>query len=348
MNENAFFALFAILLIAGFLGMVNGNLDGDVAKEVNGSKPTSGEYIDLSYNEVGSNSSYSSGSGANSGTYLSQGYGSSGNGNQVSSYNNLTTEERNDIKAELEDLYDEAWEIQQEIDKAKRQEPRSRYADRVKFNRSSASSVNVDTEYLTLTVASGGPINISDWYIESYVTEKRVAVPDGVFVYRDGGIINTKEPIYLKNKQRAFLITGESPLRVSFQENSCLGYITRKESFTPGSWLSCEDPYDLMLRYGDIELDDDSCHDFINGVRRCENVDDTNLEYSELSGKCRRFIDRYLTYNSCVDRFGNRTEFDDVNDWYIYFERDEELWRKKREIIRLMDEYDEVVAVLEY
>jgi len=77
-------------------------------------------------------------------------------------------------------------------------------------------------------------------------------------------------------------------------------------------------------------------------------VDDTNAEFKELSGTCRKFIDKYLNYNSCVDAFSWRTDFEKDDDWYIYFERDEEIWREKREIIRLLDEYDAVVAVIEY
>jgi hypothetical protein len=175
-----------------------------------------------------------------------------------------------------------------------------------------------------------------------------VAIPNGTKVYRTGGVINKTTPIILEPGQRAYLITGESPINVSFQENMCVGYLRSEEKFYPGISRSCPAPRELMARYSNVALDDDACYDFIERQWGCNTVDDRNPEFKDLSGTCRNFIEKYLSYNSCVDQFSWRTDFEKDDDWYIYFGRDEEIWREKREIIRLMDEYDQVVAVIEY
>lgn len=332
MGEKGFFVIFGIVIIAMFLNGVNGNLSGEVATSTD------------SYQQATTrNNSVSTAPQTQvSGNSISQGSRST---------TPVQTSSNDEIKEDIEDLYDELWEIEQALDKAKRRGPVSRYANDVSFSKPYSYSYknSPDREYLSITVnRDSGPINISRWYVESYVTDKRAAVPDGVPVYKDGSTINHTKSVVLEPGQRAFLITGESPLKDSFQENSCIGYVTKDKSFYPNVTASCESPIELMERYGDIELDDDSCYDFVRRIGRCETIEEDDPRIKNLSGKCERFIENTYNYRGCVDMFGSRTEFDDVNDWYLYFERSERLWRDKREIIRLMDEYDEVIAVLEY
>lgn len=347
MNEKAFFVIFALLILGAFVSGASQNLNTTTNTNTSsGNQQTvSGSSGGNSYSNTGSsNSNYYN-------TSLSQNNNSSYSGSSGGSYTTntkpLTDKERDEIKADLEDLYDELWEIEQEYDAVKRRQPVSGYADNVTLQKTSVYR-EPKYEYLTLKNDSLVDINISEWYLESYVTDKKVAIPDGVALYRDGGVLNKEADIILKPGQRAYLITGESPIGVSFQENSCMGYIAREESIYPSISYQCYDPDYLRKRYSDIELDDDSCYDFISSVWRCETVSMDEPRVLELSGKCRRFIDEHLNYNRCVDNFQNRTEFDDVNDWYIYFEKDEKLWRQKREIIRLIDGNDRIVDVVEY
>lgn len=333
MGEKSFFIVFAIIIVAMFLVGINGG-------------------------GIGNNASSTATSSANMATFGTVGQaptfsqGTSGSYSGGATYTNTTpiqTRSNREIQAELEDLYDEFWELQQKVDSYERQQPISRFAGKVQFIRSSAGSNDPDREYLTLTANQGvGSIDISDWYLESYVTEKKVAIPDGAKIFIDGGAINKTRPIVLEPGQRAYLITGESPVNVSFQENMCIGYLRGEEQFYPNVSNRCPAPLELLKRYSNVELDDDSCYDFIERQWGCNMVDDSNPEFEDLSGTCRKFIEKYLNYNSCVDAFSWRTDFEKDDDWYIYFERDEEIWRERREIIRLLDQYDAVVGVIEY
>lgn len=335
MNEKAFFFLFAILLIGGFMSSINNNLSGDVATST------------AAHKQAATQSSNSVSSGGSSyrpvGNTISQ--------NRYPTHNDqakpLTAEEARELKKDIEELYDETWELAQKVNAYQRTLPVSRYADLVQL-RATKVSRDYDREYLTLTNTSKGRINISDWYLESYVTDTKVALPQGTIIYKAGGSINTTKDIILQPNQRAFLLTTESPLGVSFRENSCIGYVTEDRYFYPSVTANCKYPYEILERYGDIELDDDSCHDFVRRINSCETIEDDDPRLDDLSGKCKRFIENNFNYSSCVANFENQTWFDDVNDWYVYFERDEKLWRKQREIIRLIDEFDEIVAVIEY
>jgi len=333
MGEKSFFIGFAIIMVAMFLVGINGGGIGNNAS----STATSSTNL-ATFGTVGQAPTWAQG---NSNNYPS--------GLTYTNNNSVQTRSNRQIQAELEDLYDEFWELQQKVDSYERQQPISRFAGKVQLIRSSSGSNDPDREYLTLTVNQGvGPIDISDWYLESYVTEKKVAIPDGTEIFVDGGVINKTRPIILKPGQRAYLITGESPVNVSFQENMCIGYLRGEEQFYPNVSNRCPAPLELLKRYSNVELDDDSCYEFVERQWGCNTVDDTNPEFEDLSGTCRKFIEKYLNYNSCVDAFSWRTDFEKDDDWYIYFERDEEIWRERREIIRLLDQYDAVVAVIEY
>ena len=332
MGEKSFLIFFAIALLAMFLVSINGGGIGN-----NASSTAASTTKMATFGTVGKAPTFSQGA-------------SSGSNNVSVSPSGVpvATRSNQEIQSELEDLYDEFWELQQKVDSYERRQPVSRFAGKVQLDRSAAENTNPDREYLTLTVNQGsGPINISSWYLESYVTEKKAGIPHGAKTYVGGGTINTTQPVVLDAGQRAYLITGESPVHVSFQENMCIGYLRETEKFYPNISNNCPAPRDLLKR-STIALDDDSCYEFIERQWGCNTIDDRNPEFDELSGTCQRFIEKYLNYNSCVNAFSWRTDFEKNNDWYIYFERDEELWRNKREIIRLMDEHDAVVAVVEY
>lgn len=344
MGEKGFFLAFAGLIIALFVVGLNGGLQSDDRENTtaqNDAVAVEGRVSGETRSTASRSNTVATPPAPRYGTY---------NNSYISNNNRaVETKTNTEIQAELEDLYDELWELEQTVDSALRRQPVSKYADDVRLSRSSATSENPDREYLTLTLdRDAEPTNISSWYLESYVTEKRVAIPDGTKIYRDGGVINQTRPIVLEPGERAFLVTGDSPVGVSIQENICTGYLREDEKFYPGLSYNCPRPIELMERYADINLDDDSCYDFVNRVGRCRMIEEDDDRLDELSGKCKRFVKEYLNYNSCVDAFSWRTDFHNDDDWYVYFERDEERWRKKREIIRLMDETDAVIAVLEY
>ncbi len=329
MGEKGFFIVFGIVILAMFIQGINGNLTATNTTNNFATNPTT-------ENTAGNTTTNRN----NTPSTIRQG----------SVAAKPTPQKSNEeVKVELEKLYDELWELEQKVDKAQRRQPTSRYAGQVTF---SATRVNrtPEQEYLTLVNTNRNTsIDISDWYLESYVTEKRVAIPDGVLVYKAGGSSNRTVPVILQPSQRAYLVTGESPLNVSFRENSCFGYLSRETTFYPRINTQCERPIELMDRYAEnIALDDDGCYAFVSRISSCTTVEDDAVGFSKLSGSCRNFIEKTFSYNNCVAQFSQFTTFDDSNDWYLYFNKDESQWRGVREIIRLRDEFDDIVAVIEY
>lgn len=358
MDENLFFLLIVLLVIGIFTSVVTqqANQPGvtiagpeTTVLTINGQRLASTQERDVrSFSYLGGDrfAQSVSGNAPRFGGVTIIKNPSSGSSDAADTPPQLTNRE---IQQQLEELYDEAWELEQAVDRAIRREPTSRYRDYVQLRASRVGSTDPNDEYLTLSLASNAPeINISDWYLESLVTEKRMNIPDGSYLYRENVTRNVQQPIVLQPRQRAFLFTGESPLRTSFQENACMGYIERENDISPSLTRSCPRPLELMERYDDIALDDDSCYSFVGSVGRCERIEYDDPRLDDLSRNCRNFVRNYLTYENCVAQFSWRTDFYDENDWYVYFDRDEEYWRSVREIIRLIDEYDEVVAVIEY
>jgi hypothetical protein len=207
-----------------------------------------------------------------------------------------------------------------------------------------------DREYITLraesTNASG--VHISNWYLESYVTEERGAIPQG-----DRVIERWRSPVFedieLLPGESAYVITGEAPLDASFHENICTGYLSTEGDFYPSLSRSCPYPKDELKRFGNtIELDNDRCYDFIERLSTCALPDETLSSRSKIGGVCNVFVENTFNYNDCVRLHKGDPYFSRNGYWRIYLNERTELWRSKREIIRLMDENDYVIAVLEY
>jgi hypothetical protein len=66
-----------------------------------------------------------------------------------------------------------------------------------------------------------------------------------------------------------------------------------------------------------------------------------------LSQGCQDAIVTKLNYNSCVDMHRNDPGFYRL-EWRIFLKREEELWKSKREIIKLLDETGKVVDYISY
>lgn len=254
-----------------------------------------------------------------------------------------------EIERKLASLYRELDSLTKELRSARLREPESPYVDMVDLRSGNARGTDPKSEYLTIhaNTQNTEPINVSNWYIESYVTNERVALPTGDRILERWRRPNPTN-ILLEPGEHAYLMTAESPINVSFRENMCTGYLSEETAFYPSLSRSCPSPLQEMEKFGNIDLDDDSCFDFVERINYCTEVDDAAIDTADLSGACRRFIVNTLSHDDCVAKHRYDPFFDDVGMWHIYLDRDEDLWRSEREIIRLMDENDRVIDVLEY
>jgi hypothetical protein len=103
-----------------------------------------------------------------------------------------------------------------------------------------------------------------------------------------------------------------------------------------------------MERYGNIKLDNDECYAFVQQIGSCNVPTDEQIDKADIGGACLRFALNTLNYNDCVSLHRYDPYFEREGYWHIYLDERNELWRREREIIRLMDADDRVIDVLEY
>jgi hypothetical protein len=239
--------------------------------------------------------------------------------------------------------------VREEVREAILRDPISPYSGKVDLSIGSVRGTDPDREYLTLRANSKNTeaIAISHWYLESYVTEERAVFPNG-----DRLMTSWRSPasedIFLFPGERAYLMTGESPINASFRENICTGYLSEEKTFYPSLSKRCPRPLTEMERFGNIELDNDKCYALVEHIGSCKIPTDEQIDDANIGGACLRFIENTFNYNDCVSLHRYDPYFDRDGYWRIYLEEPNELWRPEREIIRLMDEENRVIDVIEY
>ncbi len=285
--------------------------------------------------------------GNGSGTTLNE--SGAGNTDSYISGNGTETQQEQLTPQEMENRVAELYQQLDELKGAEREKKLwgtpSPYRDFVELSAGNTWSTDPETEYLTLRTSWSGTnsLTISDWYLESYVTDERAGIPQGdriIEKWRSPSF----EDIILTPGEEALIITGDSPLDTSFRENICTGYLNEEEDFIPQLGTRCVSPMDELERYGRIKLDNDKCYDFVEQLGTCQIPDDSDVP----RGSCTSFSDDTFNYNSCVQNHRNDPFFTRDGYWYVYLGRNDELWRSEREIIRLIDENNRVVDVLEY
>ncbi len=253
------------------------------------------------------------------------------------------------VQAEAARISEELDALAKDIEANKINEPRSPYAGLVKLTNGNASAQSAETEYLTLTAPTSNtsPIDITGWKLESYVTASDATIPEGARTLLSEGD-RTKTSITLRPGEVAYAITGETPLRVSFRENECTGYLSGEGSFGPSLMRSCPLPSDELLQYGNIKSSDTRCYDYVRGIGQCEARSDEAVETAELTGACEMFILNVLTYEGCVEKHSADGTFYTGGTWRIFLNRSGELWRSTKDVVRLLDREGRVVSVFEY
>ena len=89
----------------------------------------------------------------------------------------------------------------------------------------------------------------------------------------------------------------------------------------------------------------DACIDFIERMRTC-TINAKPLPLT-MQYECSSFINSEINYQTCVTNHKNEEDFY-KSEWRIFLNRDEELWKAKRETIRLLDADGKVIDSLSY
>ena len=200
-------------------------------------------------------------------------------------------------------------------------------------------------EYLQLSVAqnAGLPINITGWKLYSAASGETAFVPRGTEVPLSG-VVNTMHDIVLSPGERAYLISGRSPIGTSFRENKCIGYLDTFQRYSPALPQNCPDPSAEFAAHGSSYLRDTDCLEAVARLSRCETVLDPP---EDIPNSCEDFMEKYFNYNGCVAAHKSDPDFEgDV--WRIYLGAYGSLWRSRYEVIKLIDRNGKTVDAFSY
>lgn len=257
---------------------------------------------------------------------------------------NLSQEE---LEEELNKAEEEALAIQERIKELEEEERQSPYFGLVTVSRGNAGASSEQTEYVTLQVSTrlDETISISGWNLYSEITGVSVFIPqvDELPILGNSPLL---EPLRVEGGETIYVLTGSSPLGSSFRLNSCSGFLTQSNTYTPNIYSQCPDPINEM------ELKTVSnpngftrdCIDFVDRIPLCRsNTTDIPRDFSQA---CALFI-LDINYNSCVEDNRYSTSFY-KNEWRVYLRRGDEIWNNREEIIVLYDNNGKVVDTLSY
>lgn len=219
-------------------------------------------------------------------------------------------------------------------------------AGMVTLSASNAQSTDPKTEYLTLRVSQNqkGSLAVSNWRIESAISLNGTVLGPASYLPISGSV-GSEVPVSLAPGATVYLVTGHSPEGESFRKNLCTGYFTNAQSFTPSLSIECPRGKDELKKAAQGGfIPSEACINYVNGIASCRIG--TKIPTS-LESQCLNFISTALTYNGCVTAHKNDSGFY-KNEWYIYLDRNQELWRSSNEQIRLLDENGKVVASVSY
>jgi len=211
---------------------------------------------------------------------------------------------------------------------------------------------------LELTANSGNEsdVPVTGWTLESVVTGQRATIKGGTHLPYPG-VVNTVSTIFMAPRDKLLVTTGRSPIGVNFRVNMCTGYFEQYQNYSPRLRKECQSPVDEFDEFSlvpttnvRIEKDDrEICRDFVvDNIDRCEinrvDLSDTELR---LTNQCKDFIESTYTYSGCVANHKFDTGFY-KNEWRVFLGSYAELWREKREIIRLLDQNGLTVDIIDY
>ncbi|MEI6345617.1 MAG: hypothetical protein WCO79_00025 [bacterium] len=232
-------------------------------------------------------------------------------------------------------------------------ENKSRLFKVLRINRPSGAA-NEDTkqEYITIdyqkngTFASTESVNITSWMLRSTKSGRQASISKAVLLPSSyaSTAVKGEDEIILRPGNKAIVATGRSPIGNSFLINKCMGYLNQFQTFNPYIGEYCPALRDEKMPAAPNALND-ACLDYINRWPTCGNQIRSLPEY--LSHECQVWIVDHATYNSCVSLHQPDADFFS-NEWRVFLNRTEPLWKTQREIIQLLDTSGKVVDQVSY
>lgn len=200
------------------------------------------------------------------------------------------------------------------------------------------------SEYVVISASSRNtaPVELTGLRLESSVTNAGADIGEGVILPFQGEV-NVNDPVYLAPGREAYIVTGRSPIGISFQENECTGFFSQFQNFTPGLSSNCplprnDVPPETWRTFEDI------CIDYVDGLSGCQVYPNPP---ANLSPACRTYVMNEINYNQCVTLHKPDAGFYS-GTWRIYLSRDSTLWKTRRENIELLDQNGKIISSYSY
>lgn len=221
----------------------------------------------------------------------------------------------------------------------------SPYVGYVTLSQANATESSTAYEYLELEARQGiTPLSLSGWSLQSAVSGVRVPLP-GVAAPFIIGTVNKLSVVTLSAGAHAIIVSGPSPIGVSFRENRCSGYLAQTQTFEPSLQIACPASSDLApLTADNLHQYGSDCMDFARSLPQCSIP--TKLP-SSLTAGCDAFIKYTFTYGNCVNLERSKPGFE-LDTWRIYLASASELWGNQHDIIRLLDAQGRTVDAISY
>ncbi len=199
------------------------------------------------------------------------------------------------------------------------------------------------SEYIKLESSTDEPINITGWSIVSEITGNKAFIPNASSI----PLVESEKPIIINGYQKIILSSGSSPIKISFRENICTGYIEEKNLFNPSLYQRCPniDNGNLPAR---IE-DSDQCMSYINSLQTCK----TPKSFPNIPSYCEDFIIENASYGGCVKNYKNYKDFY-RDSWRIFLNSKTPLWKREKdgknnqESLQLLDAQGKIVDTFTY
>ena len=211
---------------------------------------------------------------------------------------------------------------------------------------SGARKTDPNKEYITLKVGRGvsEPISLSGWSVKSIFSAVFYKLPNAKRV-STSGLSTVDSLVTVSTGDTVTILTGRPPTGDSFRVNKCSGYFEQFQDFTPNISKKCPAPEDELVYFNESSGFNNQCLDFIERLPRCKLFLDSLG--TSLSPSCQQFITEELNYVKCVERHVNDSDFYQ-GEWRLFLKRDQEIWKSKREQIKLYDKEGRLVDTLNY
>jgi hypothetical protein len=222
----------------------------------------------------------------------------------------------------------------------------SPYASQIRMSAEGATASDPNAEYVEIDNSSGEntPVDITGWSLQSALTNVRAYIPRGASLF-EMGAVNSENDIELAPGGSVIVVSGISPVGISFRENECTGYLAELQTYTPDLQQECPSPSDTFQETpANLSVYGDACYNYIQSLASCHFPQTVP---SSLSLSCRSYIINTFTYNGCVQMHQNDPSFP-LDSWRIYLGASRELWRNTHDIIRLLDAQGRIVASVTY